>query len=42
MRLLDLTALQLGRAIRAGEASAEEAAQTALDAIAARQPEHNA
>ena len=42
MRLLDLTALQLGRAIRAGEASAEEAAQAALDAIAARQPEHNA
>ena len=42
MRLLDLTALQLGRAIRAGEASAEEAAQTALDAIAARQPEYNA
>ena len=42
MSLFDLTALQLGAAIRAGEVSAREAARASLDAIAARQGENNA
>ncbi len=42
MSLFDLTALQLGAAIRAGEVSAREAAGASLDAIAARQGENNA
>ena len=42
MSLFDLTALELGRAIRAGEVSPEEAAKAALGAIAAKQPENNA
>ena len=42
MSLFDLTALQLGAAIRAGEVSAREAAKASLDAIAARQGENNA
>lgn len=42
MSLLDLTALQLGKALKAGEVTAEEATQAALDAIAAREPEYNA
>ena len=42
MSLFDLTALQLGRAIRSGEVSPEEAARAALEAIAAKQPENNA
>ena len=42
MSLFDLTALQLGAAIRAGEVSARDAARASLDAIAARQGENNA
>lgn len=42
MSLFDLTALQLGAAIRAGEVSARDAAKASLDAIAARQGENNA
>lgn len=42
MSLFDLTALQLGEAIRAGEVSARDAAKASLDAIAARQGENNA
>ena len=42
MSLFDLTALQLGAAIRAGEVSARDAAKVSLDAIAARQGENNA
>ena len=42
MSLFDLTALQLGAAIRAGEVSAREAARASLDAIAARQGENTA
>lgn len=42
MSLFDLTALELGRAIRSGEVSPEEAAKAALEAIAAKQPENNA
>lgn len=42
MSLFDLTALQLGRAIRSGEVSAEEAARSSVEAIAAKQPENNA
>ena len=42
MSLFDLTALQLGKAIRTGEVRAEEAAKAALDAIAAHQEENNA
>ncbi len=42
MSLLDLTALQLGRALKAGEVTAEAATRAALEAIAAREPECNA
>ena len=42
MSLFDLTALQLGAAIRAGEVSARDAVKASLDAIAARQGENNA
>ena len=42
MSLFDLTALQLGKALKAGEVSVQEATQAALDAIAAREPECNA
>lgn len=42
MSLFDLTALQLGAAIRAGEVSARDAAKASLDAIAARQGKNNA
>lgn len=42
MSLFDLTALQLGAAIRAGEVSARDAAKASLDAIAACQGENNA
>lgn len=42
MSLFDLTALQLGAAIRAGEVSARDAAKASLDSIAARQGENNA
>ena len=42
MELTELTALQLGRAIRAGEASPKEAVQAALAAISAKQPQNNA
>ena len=42
MSLFDLTALQLGAAIRAGEVSARDAAKASLDAIAVRQGENNA
>ena len=42
MSLFDLTAIQLGAAIRAGEVSARDAAKASLDAIAARQGENNA
>lgn len=41
MSLFDLTALQLGKALKAGEVSVQEATQAALDAIAAREPECN-
>ena len=42
MSLFDLTALQLGAAIRAGEVSARDAVKASLDAIAACQGENNA
>lgn len=42
MSLFDLTALQLGAAIRAGEVSARDAVKASLDAIAAHQGENNA
>ena len=42
MSLFDLTALQLGKALKAGEVTAEEATQAALDVVAAREPECNA
>ncbi|MDE7063496.1 MAG: Asp-tRNA(Asn)/Glu-tRNA(Gln) amidotransferase subunit GatA, partial [Lachnospiraceae bacterium] len=37
MGLLELTAVELGRRIRAGEVSVEEATRAALDAIRARE-----
>lgn len=42
MEWYELTALQLGEKIRAGEVSAVEAAQAALDRMAALQPDNNA
>ena len=42
MSLFDLTALQLGAAIRAGEVSARDAVKASMDAIAAHQGENNA
>ena len=42
MSLLDLTALELGRAIKAGEVSVPEATQAALEAIQAKNAENNA
>ena len=42
MKLYELTALQLGEKIRAGEVSAVEAAQAALDRIEDFQPANNA
>ncbi|MCD8382510.1 MAG: Asp-tRNA(Asn)/Glu-tRNA(Gln) amidotransferase subunit GatA [Clostridiales bacterium] len=42
MSLLELTALELGRAIKAGEVSAPEATQAALEAIEAKNRENNA
>ena len=42
MSLLDLTALELGRAIKAGEGSVPEATQAALEAIQAKNAENNA
>lgn len=41
MSLFDLTALQLGKALKAGEVTVQEATQAALDSIAAREPECN-
>lgn len=41
MSLFDLTALQLGKALKAGEVTVREATQAALDTIAAREPECN-
>ena len=41
MSLFDLTALQLGKALKAGEVTVREATQAALDSIAAREPECN-
>ncbi|MGM9592751.1 MAG: Asp-tRNA(Asn)/Glu-tRNA(Gln) amidotransferase subunit GatA [Candidatus Onthomonas sp.] len=42
MSLLDLTALELGRAIKRGEVSVPEATQAALEAIQAKNAENNA
>ena len=42
MKLQELTALQLGRAIRAGEVSVREAAETALAEIERKNPQNNA
>ncbi|MCD7882001.1 MAG: Asp-tRNA(Asn)/Glu-tRNA(Gln) amidotransferase subunit GatA [Clostridiales bacterium] len=42
MSLLELTALELGRAIKAGEVSVPEATQAALSAIEAKNRENNA
>lgn len=42
MSLFNLTALQLGKALKVGEVTAEEATQAALDVVAAREPECNA
>ena len=42
MEWYELTALQLGEKIRAGEVSAVEAVQAALDRMAALQPDNNA
>ncbi|MCC8076561.1 MAG: Asp-tRNA(Asn)/Glu-tRNA(Gln) amidotransferase subunit GatA, partial [Clostridiales bacterium] len=42
MSLLDYSALELGRLIAAGEVSVKEATRTALDAIAAANPDNNA
>ncbi|MCC8181442.1 MAG: Asp-tRNA(Asn)/Glu-tRNA(Gln) amidotransferase subunit GatA [Clostridiales bacterium] len=42
MSLLELTALELGRAIKAGEVSVPEATETALAAIEAKNQENNA
>ncbi|MBQ8935740.1 MAG: Asp-tRNA(Asn)/Glu-tRNA(Gln) amidotransferase subunit GatA, partial [Oscillospiraceae bacterium] len=42
MSLLDLTALELGAKIKAGEVSVPEATRAALDAIAAKNAENNA
>ncbi|MGM9536893.1 MAG: Asp-tRNA(Asn)/Glu-tRNA(Gln) amidotransferase subunit GatA [Candidatus Onthomonas sp.] len=42
MSLLDLTALELGRAIKAGEVSVPEATRAALEAIQAKNAENNA
>ena len=42
MSLFDLTAVQLGAAIRAGELTSEEAARAAAQSIAAHQAENNA
>ena len=39
--LLELSALELGAAIRAGDVSIAEATQTALDAMAEREPSLN-
>ena len=38
MKLRELTALELGAAIKRGEISVKEAAQAALDAVAAQNP----
>ena len=42
MELTKLTALELGAAIKKGEVSVKEAAQAALDAVAAQDKELNA
>ncbi len=42
MELLDLTALQLGEAIRRGETTIPAATQAALDRVAAENPQNNA